>query len=121
MKMVTILAVDKPKSFTDLGFSEAEHKAAVRVGPKRVPYAVANEALKLSKGLYKIKAEKEPVEVEIKAAKQPEEMTKAELVAEMTAFGKPPRKQMQLSAVIEFVHKLRAEAAEMIMDDDDDE
>tara|TARA_R110002072_G_scaffold49433_3_gene134335 strand:- start:39 stop:401 length:363 start_codon:yes stop_codon:yes gene_type:complete len=120
MKMVTILAVDKPKSFTDLGFSEAEHKAAVRVGPKRVPYAVANEALKLSKGLYKIKPEKEPVEVEIKA-KLPDDMTAAELVAEMTAFGKPPRKQMARKDVVAFIHKLRAEAAEMIMDDDDDE
>tara|TARA_R110000851_G_scaffold22626_7_gene67001 strand:- start:1624 stop:1980 length:357 start_codon:yes stop_codon:yes gene_type:complete len=118
MKMVTILAVDKPKSFQDTGFSEAEHKNAVRQGAKVVPYATAREAIQNSKGMYKIKPDVDPVEVQVKAAKSPAEMDKTELVAEMTAFGKPPRKQMSRTAAEEFVTKLREEAALLIMDDE---
>lgn len=119
MKIVTIEPVAKPKSFSDVKFTEDEYKDAVKVGAKSVPYPTAMEALQCSRGLYTIKVEREVVEVEIKAAKQPEDMTKAELIAEMTAFGKPPRKQMERKAVVEFIHKLRADAANMIMDDDE--
>jgi len=119
MKMVTIQAVEKPKSFNGTKFTEAEYNAAVKAGPKKVPYITAQSALKNSRGLYQIKVEREVVEVEIKASKQPEDMDKAELVAEMTAFGKAPRKQMARKDVVAFIHKLRAEAAEMILDDDE--
>lgn len=120
MKMVTIEVVVKPQSFSGLGFDAKDYAAAVKAGPKTVPYGTGLEAIENSKGLYQFRPEKDPVEVKVIAAKDPSEMTKEELVAEMTAFGKAPQKQMPRSKCEEFIREMRVKAAEMILDDKDE-
>lgn len=118
MKYVTITPVDRPADFKSVRFSEESWTAAKKVGDVKVPYVSARENVRNSGGLYKIKAEKEPVEVKIEGAKNPDEMSNVELAAEMAAFGKPPRKKMNRQTAIDFVRKLREEAAAFITDDD---
>ncbi|WP_162947029.1 hypothetical protein [Ruegeria sp. EL01] len=120
MKIFTIIPVAKPKSFADVDFHQKEYAAALKRGPVDVPGATAKEALVNSKGLYRIKSDEKKVEVEIKGAKEPEDMTPSELVAEMTSHGKPPRKKMARAAAVAFVRDLREKAAEMIVDDEDE-
>lgn len=118
MKFVTIKPVDEPASFQEVKFKQADWKEAKREGEKRVPYGVAREALRRSNGLYEIKREQaQEVEVVIKGLKSPEEMTNGELIAEMSSYGKPPRKQMTRAKAIEFVVGLREKAAELIVDE----
>jgi hypothetical protein len=69
--------------------------------------------------MYRIKPEVKEVEVKLQGLKEPEEMSNEELVMEMTAFGKPPRKRMTRQASIDFIKDLRAKALEMIGDDED--
>jgi hypothetical protein len=120
MKLVTIQPVPEPKSFADVKFTQGEHKEAVKAGPKVVPYPTAMEALANSKGLYEVKKEVRTVELEIKGMKAPEEMSNAELSMELQMHGKPLRKQLSRSKVIEFVKTLREKAADMITDDDEE-
>lgn len=120
MRVVTIQPVEKPKSFADVKFTEAEWNEAVKVGPKEVPMGTAMEALRNSKGLYQIKREAKEVDVVIHA-KPVSEMSAVELAAEMTAHGKPPRKKMNRKDAMAFVEKLREEAAKFIVDEDDDD
>lgn len=120
MKMLTIIPVEKPKRFEDVAFTQDEYRAAAKRGPVTVPAPTALEALKNGKGLYRIKPEEKTIAVEIKALKEPEDMTNQELFAEMASYGKPPRKQMARKAAVEFVSKLRQEAADLIVDDEDE-
>lgn len=122
MKMLTIKPCDKPASFEDVKFTQAEWQAAVKLGVKTVPAVTAIEAVRNSRGLYQIKVEEqETLKVELKGLADPEQMTSLELVAEMTAHGKPPRKKMQRATAIAFVKDLREKASAMIVDDDEDD
>ena len=121
MKYVNIAACEQPKSFESVRFSQKDWEAANKLGPVRVPFIAAKEAMKNSGGLYEIVKETETVEVTVKASKSVKEMSNEELVAEMSAFGKPPRKKMSRSSAEDFVTKLRQEAAANIVDDDEDE
>lgn len=119
MKFVTLTVVDEPASFDDVRFSREQWKEAKARGDIRdCAYSNAREAIRNSGGMYRIKVTDNVMQVEVVAAKDPSEMTSAELVAEMTAFGKPPRKKMKHSVAVDFVRKLREEAAMMIVDDD---
>lgn len=119
MKMITIVPVEMPESFQTVKFTQLDWKAARTAGEITAPYVTAMEALRNSRGLYRIKpAEKDTLRVEIQGLKAPAEMTSAELVAEMTSHGKPPRKRMNRETAIEFVKELRAKAEAMIVDDD---
>lgn len=119
MKFVTLTVVDEPASFDEVRFSREQWKEAKALGDIRgCAYSNAREAIKNSGGMYRIKVTDNIRQVEVVAAKDPSEMTSAELVAEMTAFGKPPRKQMKRSVAVDFVRKLREEAALNIVDDD---
>lgn len=117
---VRIKPVEKPASFADVKFSQKDWEAAVKQGTLKVPYVTAKEAMRNSKGLYQIEAEKK-VAVEIKGLREPTEMTSAELVAEMTMHGKPPRKKMNRATAVKFVTELRERATQMIVEDDDAE
>lgn len=119
MKIVTIRPVNEPKSYSGVNFTQDEWKAAAKSGAKRVPFPTAVEAVRNSKGLYQIAPDRDPVEVEVKGLKDPDEMSKEELVQEMTMWGKPPRKQMARQTVVEFIRKLRSEAADLISDDEE--
>ncbi len=121
MLMKTIVPVDKPKAFKDVDFTQEEYAAAKKKGPVEVPVATALEALRNGKGLYRIKSDEKKVEVEIKGLKDPEDMTAAELVAEMTSHGKPPRKRIERPKAVEFVRELREKAAAFIIEEDEDE
>lgn len=111
--------VDEPASFDDVKFTQLEWKAARKQGALKVPSTTAREALKYGKGLYRIKpVEKETVTVELKGLKSPDEMTSAELVAEMTSHGKPPRKKMDRKTAVQFVRDLREKAEAMIVEDE---
>lgn len=122
MKTHTIIVVDEPKSFKDVKFTKADYDAAKKAGPKVVPHGTAMENIRNSKGLYRIKPEPSLVqEVAIVGVKEPHEMTKAELTKELISWGKAPRKQMTRKACEEFITSLRAEAAELILDDDEDD
>lgn len=120
MKLVTIEPVEEPKSFEDVKFSQADWKNAVKVGPKTVPYVTAREAVRNSKGLYRMASMESVKEVVIKGLPDPEEMDSAALVQEMIVHGKRPRKKMSRKTAVEFVKKLRAEAAELIGDEDEE-
>ena len=120
MKIVTIEPVAKPKSFADVKFTEKDYDAANKAGPLVVSYGTAMENIRNSKGLYRIKPEPSQVqEVAFVGVKEPEDMTKAELVKELISWGKKPHKQMTKKKCAEFITKLRAEAAEMLLDDDE--
>ena len=123
MADLIIAPVEKPTSFNDkaVQFSKDEWEAANKQGEIKVPAVTAMEALKNGRGLWRIKPQDQPKEVVIKSLKEPEEMTSQELVAEMTSYGKPPRKKMNRAIAVDFVKKLRAEAAELIIDDEGDE
>lgn len=122
MKTCTIIVVDEPKSFKDVKFTQADYDAAKKAGPKTVPHGTAMENIRNSKGLYRIKPEPSQVqEISLVGVKEPQDMTKAELVKELIAWGKAPKKQMTRKVCEDFIIKLRAEAAEMILDDDEDE
>lgn len=54
MKFANIKPVDRPKSFAEVKFTQAEWEAATKVGMLRLPYGTAMENIRLSKGLYKI-------------------------------------------------------------------
>lgn len=113
MKKITLIpAAERPE-----GVSDADYRAAKKKGEVTMNAVTAIEALRLGKGLYTVKPVPKP-QVEIKA-KEPTEMTAAELAAEMTSFGKPPRKKMTRQAAIDFVKKLREDAAKFITDDED--
>ena len=103
MKMMKIEPVAKPKSFKDLGFSEADWKEASKVGPLTVPAGTAMANVKLSKGLYRFVAE--VAEVKVKTEINPDEMSNQELAQTMIAFGKPPKKKMTRAKSVEFVTK----------------
>lgn len=118
--LVTIKPVEKPKSFSGLKFSEKDWNEAKKNGAIKVPRVTAMEALKNSGGLYQIEAEKK-VEVEIKGLRDPSEMSSAELVAEMTMHGKPPRKRMERATAIKFLTELREKAAQMIIEDGEED
>lgn len=112
MKKLTIRPVkERPEGVSEKDFKEAHRKGEIEVNA-----ITAIEALKNGGGLYEIKPPAKQV-VEVKG-KEPEEMTKAELVAEMTAFGKPPRKMMSRDVAVQFVRDLRAKAEELIGDGD---
>ncbi len=67
MRMVIIRPIEKPKFFKDVAFSEAEWVAANAGGEKTVPYVTAIEAVRNSRGLYRIVdlEEKPPTEVKV--------------------------------------------------------
>ena len=118
MRMVVIEPVDKPKSFEDVKFSQAQWDKAVKTGPLLVPYGTARENMKLSGGMYRIRPdESNVVEVKMKGVKSVEDMDGAELAAEMAAWGKPPRKAMTKTKAREFVLELREAGAKMVVDD----
>lgn len=103
MASVTIRAVEKPKSFADVKFTQTDWEAATKAGPKTVSRVTAMEALRNSKGLYQIEAEKK-AEVEVKiAGMSVSQMDVPQLKVIAAAFGKPIRKQMTKSALREFV------------------
>jgi len=116
--MLTIIPVEKPKAFTEVEFSQEDYRAAVKAGPVVVPAVTALEALRNSRGLYRIKSEEKPIEVQVKALKEPEDMTNQELFAEMASYGKPPHKKMTRTVAVDFVRDLRAKAADLIVDDE---
>ncbi len=118
MKFVTIKCVDEPKDFSNVAYLKKDWEAASKLPPIRVPYGTAVENMRNSKGMYRILPEKDPIEVEIKGVKPPDEMSNQELVQVMTSFGKPPRKKMNRRAAVEFVQKLMDDAAAMIEDDE---
>lgn len=118
MKIVKIEPVPKPSNFKDLGFSAEDYKAAAAGGVLELPYATAMENIRLSKGLYQVVPDVQEVEVKIAGLKDPEDMSKTELVMEMTSWGKPPKKQMTLSKCREFVAQLRESAVDLIVDDE---
>lgn len=120
MKMVVLAPVPKPETFNGLAFDAKTHAEAVKMGEKTMPYSVARENVKLSKGLYRMKMPEQEV------AKQPEltaveDLTPQALLAELTMYGKAPRKQMARRDAEKFLTKLRAEAVALIVDDVDDE
>ncbi len=126
-KYVTLEVVKEPENFSNVRFRKDDYLAAKKMGEIRnVPYGTARENIRNSAGMYRIKPEETAVQEHvIKGLKDPEEMTASELMAEMTAHGKPPRKQMQRSVAVDFVKDLRAKAESMIVPDkgseDDDE
>ncbi|MBL4898129.1 MAG: hypothetical protein JKX76_00645 [Colwellia sp.] len=118
MKLLKIVPVEKPKSFVDAKFSQRDWEAANKLGAQTVPAVTAVEAIRNSKGLYVIKnEEQETVKVEFKGIKDPGDMDASELVAEMTAHGKPPKKNMKRQTAVEFVKVLREKAAAFIIDE----
>lgn len=117
MKMVKIEVVSKPKSFDAVKFSEAEWKVAKAAGSIDVPAGTALENLRNSRGMYRIVPDQKAVEIILKGLSPVDEMDGPALFAEMASHGKPPRKNMPRSKAREFVASLRAEAAEMIVDD----
>ncbi len=122
MKIVTIEPVAEPADFKDVRFARKDWEAAVKLGPIRnIPYGTAAENIRNSGGMYQIVTDKKVVEVEMKGLKDPVEMTKEELVMEMTAWGKPPRKQMSRKACEDFIRDLRSKAVDLISDDDEEE
>lgn len=123
MKEVTLTLVEEPVDYKTVRFAKADYDAAKKKGDIKTVYSNAREAIRLSGGMYKIKPEEAIREIAIKGLKEPEEMTSEELVGEMTAHGKPPRKKMNRQVAIDFVRKLREEAKAMIVDDEvgDDE
>ena len=59
MKFVTIEPVPvKQGTWSEQKFSQAEHIAAVKEGPKLVPYVTARENIRQSNGLYRIRPDK---------------------------------------------------------------
>lgn len=117
MRMLVISPCPKPDSFEGLGFTGDEYRAAVKAGDKTVPAVTAKEAVKNSKGLYRIK--KTPAEVaKVPQLPDPVDMSKEAVFAELTMHGKAPQKQMPLSKAREFLLQLRAKSADMIVDDE---
>lgn len=119
MKMVIIAPVVEPKSFADVGFTIEQYKAAAKVGEKKVPAVVAKEAIKNSKGLYRVLPTPEQI-AETPQLPDPADMSNEALFAEMTMYGKAPTKQMARSKVVEFVRQLRVKSAALIVDDADE-
>jgi hypothetical protein len=119
MKMVIIAPVVEPKSFADVGFTTEQYKAAAKVGQKKVPAVVAKEAIKNSKGLYRVLPTPEEV-AETPRLPDPADMSNEALFAEMSMYGKAPQKRMARSKVIEFVRELRAQSSALIVDDADE-
>ncbi|WP_065325797.1 hypothetical protein [Tritonibacter mobilis] len=120
MKMLTIKPCEKPASFADEKFTQADWQAAWKLGPKTVPAVTAMEAVRNSKGMYQIHVEEqETVKVELQGLKAPEQMSPSELVAEMTSHGKPPRKKMDRKTAVAFVKDLREKAEAFIVDDEE--
>jgi hypothetical protein len=118
MKMVIIAPVVKPKSFEGLPFTGQQYADAVKAGEKLVPMVTALEAVRNSKGLYRIK----PTAAEqAKAPRLPDplEMSREAVFAELTMYGKAPQKQMAITKAREFLSELRAKSAEMIVDDEE--
>lgn len=120
MKMLTIKPCEKPASFAEVKFTQADWQAASKLGAKTVPAVTAMEAVRNSKGMYQIHVEEqETVKVELQGLKDPEQMTASELVAEMTSHGKPPRKKMDRKTAVAFVKDLREKAEAFIVDDEE--
>lgn len=66
MKMLTIEPVERPKSFDDVEFTMKEWDTATKVGKVTVPFPTAMEALRNSKGLYRVAPEpKQEVEMKV--------------------------------------------------------
>lgn len=115
MKIAILQVVDECPS----GVTAAVHKEAKKRGNVECPAITAVEAVRNSKGLYQIKPEEsEASKVELVGLKDPEQMTSEELVVELTAHGKAPRKRMKRETAVNYVKELRAKAVEMIIDDD---
>lgn len=122
-KYVTLRPVEEPKSFADVKFSQAEYNAAVKAGPKRMPYGTARENIRNSKGLYEVEPDLKKVAIEVVGPKEPEAMSNAELAAEMATWGKPIKKtgkQVTRGSIIKAIKQMRHDAAEMIVDGDDE-
>lgn len=119
MKMVFIEAVPKPKSFADVKFMEKDWTEADKRGPQKVPAITALEAIKNSKGLYRIKPDQEAVEKKLVSLTDPEDMTNEAIAMELTAHGKPPRKNMERKTAVKFLKELREKAAQFIIEDDE--
>ena len=92
MKMMTIIPVDKPTAFEDVKFTQAEWNAANKVGAVEVPAVTALEAIRQSKGMYRIKGEERPKEVTI-GNRSLRDMTNPELKILAAQLGKPIRKK----------------------------
>lgn len=116
---VTIKPVEKPKSFADVKFTEKDWNEAAKKGAIRVPRVTAMEALKNSKGLYQIEAEKKQ-EVDLKIGGMAvEEMSNMELKLTATRLGVTIRKKsIKRSDLISLV---RGKLDDLVVEDDDAE
>lgn len=119
MANVTIRPVDKPKSFADVKFTQADWEAAAKAGPKTVARVTAMEALRYSKGLYQLQAEKK-AELDLKiGGMSVDEMSNMELKLTATRLGVTIRKKnIKRSELIELV---RRKLDEVVVEDDDED
>lgn len=116
--LVWIEPVEKPVSFADVAFTEADWKAAQKVGALEVFPSNAVEAIRNSRGLYRFQPAKK-TEIEVKVGGMSvEQMDAAQLKMIAASFSKPIRKQMKMSELRKFVQGLID--AVPITDDEDE-
>lgn len=111
-KMVTI-EINPTFSPTD----KAAFEKAKKRGPQIVTYVSAMEAVKLSKGMYRI-ASAEPASIEVPSVRL-EDKTNDELKQMMLALGIKTEKQMKRSDIIALIRK-RLDEIEVVDDEGQD-
>jgi len=103
---VVLKPVAKPKSFSDVKFTQKDWDAAVAAGPVKMWRSGALEALRHAKGLYEVDAPaKQEVEVKV-AGMSLSALESTQLKVMAASFGKPIRKKMSRSQLIAFVQGL---------------
>lgn len=123
MRMVTLTPAEKPKSFVDAGFTQEEWREATKKGPVKVDFLTAMEAVKYSKGLYSLKAERAPVvgALMIPGLPEPEDMDNRQIAEELAMRGHPLRKKANRTKLIPYLRELRANSLAFIVDDEEEE
>lgn len=120
MKMCQIRPVAKPKSFSDVKFSQKDWEAASAAGTLTMTWATAAENVRLSKGLYEFVPEKK-AEVEIKVGGMSvDEMSNAELKLMAVKLGKTIRKKSITRKDLVRLVQDALDAVEVIEDDEDE-
>lgn len=103
---VVLMPVAKPKSFSEVKYTEKEWDAAKAAGPVKMWRSGALEALRNAKGLYEVEAPaKQEVEVKV-AGMSLNAMDPTQLKVLAASFGKPIRKPMSKSKLVAFVQSL---------------
>lgn len=117
--LVRIVPAEKPKSFADVAFTEAEWKEAQKLGPISVFPGTALENIRLSKGLYQFEAPKKQ-EVDLKIGGMSlHDMSSTELKLTAARLGVTIRKKNIKRS--ELIGLVQSKLDDIAVEDDDEE